>query len=283
MILAVGDQDDRARLPRTRLGHPVEGLERNAERLSNRGALDRNQIRLHRLEEQRRRRVVQRQGQFQEGAAGKGNQRDTVSFQPLQQIGDLAPGTFEPAQFAARLRIQHEHRVRDVEGDHDVDALPVHLLPHEAPARLRQRRHEREHGDEHENRLQTPSRPADAGNQARQHLARSETTEQARAGAERVDVEQQERRAEPQEPKRVRPARTHLAAADQQQKRNQRQQFPAAARAGAVRPNVAGCVAGCGPSAHGSFLRRVSSSTTSSSSRNTAGATSQAKRSSYSM
>src|SRR5262245_5455311 len=166
VALAVGDQHDRlmARLA------PLEGVEAGVDRSGQRGATARDDADLDRVEALEERAGIEGKRTLQERRAREGHQREPIAASLVDQVADGELG----ARQAVRLHVGGEHAARRVECDHEVDALPLHLLPAEAPHGAGQGQdHERRRGDE-QARPQRPPARIDVGRHGRLQRRRHE-------------------------------------------------------------------------------------------------------------
>ena len=137
MVLAVG-QHHQDLVAVALLVGGQSGLDRLGQRCAALG----NDVHVERLDALAEGGVVNGQRALEEGAARKGHQSESVGFGSLHQIerGQLG------ARQAIRRNILRQHALRGVNGDHDVQAALLDLLPVEAPLRARQCQDQAGHG-----------------------------------------------------------------------------------------------------------------------------------------
>src|SRR5690606_6281275 len=123
VVLAVGDDEEGAGALCGRLTLHVEGLERDAERLAEVGALRRDKGGLGGVEEEADGAEVGREGTLQECLAGEDDEAGAAAAELGEEALDLVLRTGEPA----RSDILGLHRLRDVEGDEHVEAVLLDL------------------------------------------------------------------------------------------------------------------------------------------------------------
>ena len=155
VILAVRDDDDLA-APLPRVAEPVQ---RHFYRPAEVGARHRNQIRLHRIEEQRRRRVVEGERALHERLAGERHQSDPIAVEPLDQPADGQPGRGE----AAGGDVPGLHRRRQVERHHDVLPRAPHRFDPVAELRAGERGRQQRDRREPQHRAADPAAARHAG------------------------------------------------------------------------------------------------------------------------
>ena len=155
VILAVRDDDE---LP-VAFSRLAESVQRDLYRLAQIGSRYRHQVRLHRVEKEGRRRVVERQRALHERLARERHESDAISVQALYQPahGQLGRGK------AAGRNVLGLHRRRQIERHHDVLPLAPHRVDPVAELRSGERRHQQHDGREHQHRARHPTAPADRG------------------------------------------------------------------------------------------------------------------------
>ena len=156
MVLAVAHDEERARAL-VRRARPVrrrriERLTRDRKRGREVGALDRDLLGIDGLEEEADGRAVGRERALQERLAGEDHEPDAVAAARLHDALDLQRRTVE----AARGDVLGPHRVRDVEGDHEVEALGRGVARRRAEARAGEGDAERAEGGRGEGRAERP-------------------------------------------------------------------------------------------------------------------------------
>ena len=143
MVLAVGDDQERARAGLRALSRRVERPVGHAEGAREVGALDAHHLGVGGAEEQAERAPVGRQRALEERLAGEHDEPHAVAPPLGDDALDLELGPLEPR----RRHVLGAHRVRHVEGDEEVEALLPRLAdrrprarPGEGDAEARERR-----------------------------------------------------------------------------------------------------------------------------------------------
>ena len=242
VVLAVGDEQHRLGAG----GATAERGQRRLERLGQVGALHRDRFGVERVEEELGRAVVERHRALHEGDPGERDDGDAIARQHLQQVVDLALGALEAWQRAPD--VFHQHAVRDVEGDHDVDAAPLDLLPGVADLESRQSDQQRGHGDRHQSRLEHAAARARSTGQPLDHRRHGKPAQPGGAGAEAEQMEDDQRRQQPQRPQRPRLADARVAPDQRSRPAPSPPALPRALRGrrtGACGPLTATPAAGC--------------------------------------
>ncbi len=133
----------------------LERLESGVDRRRERRAALRDDADVDGVQALREGSVVERERTLHEGGAGERDQSDAVAVQLADEILNRELG----ARQSIRLDVGGEHAARGVEGDDEVDAFALDLLPAKAPQRAAERERQRQHrGDEERGTHETPAR-----------------------------------------------------------------------------------------------------------------------------
>ena len=115
--------------------------------------------------------VVGGEGQLLVGVTGEDDDADAVALQPVDQVGDGHLGALQPVG----TYVFGQHRVGDVEHQHQVDTFALDLLQLGAHLRVYQADHQEEEGDEQQEELHQRLAIRYAGHQHADDLAVAET------------------------------------------------------------------------------------------------------------
>src|SRR5262245_41362293 len=136
MILAICDKYN---VPVV-VGQWAESAEGLADRIAQQGPATGDSVWPHLVQLLQKEPIIQGQGALQARLTGKDHQAKTVPalfLEHLHQVFDVAFGACQPVGDD----VLREHAARDVQHDHEVASLAVHLLPLLPPLWLHQRQH----------------------------------------------------------------------------------------------------------------------------------------------
>jgi len=196
VVFAVGDQNDHSR----DIGLGTKAVESLADRLLEARAASAHTGRTRAVQDQPEKSKIGRQRAQNGRPAGEGDQTDLVALQVRQQIGHFRFRPLEPV----RGRVFGQHRLADVQADHDLRSDAGRLLVGQSPLRPRQRHDQRRAGQSQAADAQPPPRPGRPVNEPQLHGRRQETGQYITAPP--VEPEQQ-RRHPGDQPQGVKPVR----------------------------------------------------------------------------
>ena len=167
----------------------LERLEAGGDRGAEVRAAARDDADVDRVEALAEGALVERERALDEGAAGERDETGAVALELRQQVLD---GELRAAE-AVRLHVGREHAARGVEGDDEIDALAMHLLPAKAPHGSSEREGEAEDRSANQHGTRRPPAPVDVGSDGRQQRCGDERRERALAPPPRPEEEGGER------------------------------------------------------------------------------------------
>ena len=145
-VFAVGHEDHHPVAPLLVHEHREAAGQAHPQRGPGRG----DDTRLHGLEEETHRVGVQGEGDQGIGLAFEREEAEAIALEAGDEGLERGPGEEE----AIGGHVFGGHRAGGVEGEDDVDALALHLLPHDAPLRAGQREDDPGHPHQHEHETQ---------------------------------------------------------------------------------------------------------------------------------
>lgn len=177
-----------------------EGEQRLFECLADSRALHRNQRGVDAAGEGPGHAVVRGDGQLHLRLAGEDDQTHAVLLEPVEELAD---GVFGPLE-AVGLEVFGEHRVRDIDHQHHLDALGLLLAEFRPELRAGRRQCDQQHGRGEEQELDDHAAVRDFGHQPVEHLRAAEAGQPPAAVAHGQPEKGRERRKGGEQPEVLR-------------------------------------------------------------------------------
>ena len=198
VVLAVGDEDDDAAV--VLLGFARKRHQGLRQRLADGRALHRHQRRVDALGEGLGHAVVRGDRQLHLRLPGEDDQPDAVLMQTVEELVDGVFGPLQPVGF----EIFGQHRVRDVYGQHHLDALRLLLAEFRPELRACRRQYEQRDRRAEEDEFERHAPGRNFGHQLFQYLHAPEALQPLAAVARRQPEEQDQRGYDRQQPEILR-------------------------------------------------------------------------------
>lgn len=199
MVLAVGNEHDGAAalVVVRRLG---EGEQRLRQRPAHGRTLHRHQRGVDAACESPRHAVIRRHGQLHAGFAREDHQTDALLAEPFDEAVDGILRTLQ----TAGLEILGQHRVRDIDHQHQLHAFGFLLAEFRAGLRTRGGECQQPHGTDEEQEFEPQAPRSRFGREVAQQCGRGETRHAAPSEPQRQPAQRHERRHGRKQPQEVR-------------------------------------------------------------------------------